>query len=149
MEENEYDMIVYENVKSLLLLHVIDNIKSGGLLYAGDNIEWALSQGYLWGLKDFIIESGDFFKWYSYVIKLSDECKEYLKKIFFVGGEGCGIGDFVHYAVFQGERCMMQVFDGICIDIDKSIHIPEWLLKECERNEIWVSFSDHIDVSRY
>lgn len=141
---NEID---YTGAKALVFLHVIDSIKSEGILYVGNNLDIAYEEGNLLGLKDFTIERGSFYGWYDNAIGLTSECKAYLEKQ--LTEDKYDIQYFIHYAVYQGNiyqgnKCIMQVFDGICIGIDKSIKIPEWLLRECERNKIWISFSDEV-----
>jgi len=136
--------IDYVTAKVLLLYYVLDNVESGGILYLGDNIYNAYADGKLLGLKNFTLKSGSFYGWYDYAIELSPKCKSYLKNILQV--EKHSIHYFVHYAVFQGEKCVMKVFDGDCIGIDKSIKIPNWLLEACERNEVWINFDDEIKI---
>ncbi len=131
-----------DDVKATVLLwhHVIDSVGDDGILYAGDYIPVAFEEGRLLGLTDFIIKPNNNRYWYA--IKLTPECKAYIRKRILDLGD---ISDFVHYAIYKGDRCIMEVYDSICISIDKSVKIPEWLLAECERNEVWVSMEDSIE----
>lgn len=141
------DRIDDVEARILLLLYVVNSIDSGGILYVGNNIDSAYDESSLLGLIDFVIKWGCFYGWYDYAIELSEECKSYLNKQ--LSEEIYDIEYFIHYAVFQGEKCVMQVFDGNCIGIDKSIKIPDWLMEECERNEVWIHIEDKIDMNRY
>lgn len=131
-----------DDVKARILLwrHVLDSVGDDGILYAGDYIPVAFEEGRLLGLKDFIIEPNNNRYWYT--IKLTPECKAYIRKRILDRED---ISDFVHYAIYKGDRCIMRVYDSICISIDKCVNIPEWLLAECERNEVWVSMEDSIE----
>ena len=136
-------MIDDVKARTLLWSHVLDSVGTDGILCASDYIPDAFEEGRLLRLKDFIIEPDSRIPLrYDYTIKLTPECKAYIRKRILDRGD---IADFVHYAFYRGERCIMEVYDSICIRIDKSVKIPEWLLAECERNEIWVGMEDSIE----
>lgn len=143
MEKLNNQMIDDVKARTLLWSHVLDSVGTDGILCASDYIPDAFEEGRLLRLKDFIIEPDSRIPLrYDYTIKLTPECKAYIRKRILDRGD---IADFVHYAFYRGERCIMEVYDKICISIDKSVKIPEWLLAECERNEIWVDMEDSIE----
>ncbi|MDE6772754.1 MAG: hypothetical protein K2J49_09145 [Muribaculaceae bacterium] len=143
MEKLNNQMIDDVKARTLLWSHVLDSVGTDGILCASDYIPDAFEEGRLLRLKDFIIEPDSRIPLrYDYTIKLTPECKAYIRKRILDRGD---IADFVHYAFYRGERCIMEVYDSICIRIDKSVKIPEWLLAECERNEIWVGMEDSIE----
>ncbi|MDE6399760.1 MAG: hypothetical protein K2L68_02750 [Muribaculaceae bacterium] len=143
MEKLNNQMSDYNKAIVLLWRHVLDSVGADGILCVDVLIPVAFEEGRLLRLKDFIIEPDSRIPLrYDCAIKLTPECKAYIRKRILDRGD---TADFVHYAFYRGERCIMEVYDSICISIDKSVKIPEWLLAECERNEIWVDMEDSIE----
>ena len=83
-------------------------------------------------LNDFFIKKED--GWYYY--NLSIEGINYLEKELLESP--CLINYFCHYGVFHPERKLLQVVDACFFVIDPSFNIPEWLVQECAKREIYV-----------
>ncbi len=123
-----------------VLIEILNQIPSNTYLYMGCYVDQLFADQRMLGLLEYEIPLDKSYRIYDRRFKLTSECKQYLKNNLHINYESF----FCHYMIKDDEKIYLLVFDSYSFDLDASLSLPDKLIQDCEKEEIYIRFSNPV-----